>query len=717
MTITPGTTPGWTATPVPPAQGLSTDTGYTEQPIARWEDVNFVTYSSSTKTVALMALHGCGVQFGDEGIAKIEFIANNGPVATVTAPSINPATGRWDWWANLAPMATDGPVEIRAIIYPHAGIPRVLQGSYVSSVAASGVVLPGSDQSLVLKSNAQGTLAKPTLWVSTTGSDSTGNGTQAKPYATIQKAVETGYANAADYGTIYLTAGTYVMYRSALGSTQNSTGWLTIMPAPGVTRDQVIFTDGTGPAASTATRTKLLHIENVTLSRQASATGIPLFRGPSTSTKTNLWFDGCKMIGTDTTTIYSDSTAVLNSAGGENVTAITNSAEYRTYWQFWDQGPRAGIVIGVDTFDTGADCYTNDPFVRDFVTTRMVQNPGDHPDLWQSYSAGSNRIMMDGKAVECQAQLYFMDSMSSLLVNNTEIAFVNIALKRIDGTVLLSHGPGPSKHVIMWNNELINQGFLLNDTSTTGVSLNPLYSCHGCIWNSVSFQANDSGHTTAYVNAQPGFKWSDNFYQNTSWTPGTGALTGDPGYTDVPNGNYRPTKAGTTTRTVRWDINQSPRAATTLRGAYAAASENTSSIDFITWEKGFFTPAQMADPNTTGPNAKPQKDGISNVLKFLCDINPTQPMSETDKAALPKTARTDISGTNYLTLNYRQKPSVTGLTVNIQTSTDLQTWSTVTPDITQNGIPDPTTGDPTIIVGVKTGGVANQYIRLSVTVQ
>ena len=119
---------------------------------------------------------------------------------------------------------------------------------------------------------------------------------------------------------------------------------------------------------------------------------------------------------------------------------------------------------------------------------------------------------------------------------------------------------------------------------------------------------------------------------------------------------------------------------------------------------------------TSDPTDTPQNDGVPNLLKYLFDLNPTVSMSATDRAALPAPAKTTIGGSQYLTLTYRQNAAMTGITVNVQTSPDLKTWTTVTPDFTNNLGSDPTIpGDSDIQVEVNTAGANKKFIRLSVT--
>ena len=138
---------------------------------------------------------------------------------------------------------------------------------------------------------------------------------------------------------------------------------------------------------------------------------------------------------------------------------------------------------------------------------------------------------------------------------------------------------------------------------------------------------------------------------------------------------------------------------------------------FTGWEtaKGISSPA----------TATPQNDGVSNLFKYLYDINPSVPMSAADRAALPVTDVTTSGGKSYLTLTYRQNPLVTGITVNVQTSPDLQTWTTLTQTqtpppttstyIVQQVSTDSDTGDPMMQVQIPVSSEGRQFIRLNIT--
>jgi hypothetical protein len=139
---------------------------------------------------------------------------------------------------------------------------------------------------------------------------------------------------------------------------------------------------------------------------------------------------------------------------------------------------------------------------------------------------------------------------------------------------------------------------------------------------------------------------------------------------------------------------------------------------FSSWQSTFFTTQQLTETTVSGASATPQNDGIPNLLKYLYDIDPSGPMSATDRAALPTvgTDTTTTPHTEYLTLTYRQYALETGIMINVQSSTNLQAWTTVTPDLSRQIGNDPSTGDPIMEVGVIVPtNVTKQFIRLDVT--
>ncbi len=138
------------------------------------------------------------------------------------------------------------------------------------------------------------------------------------------------------------------------------------------------------------------------------------------------------------------------------------------------------------------------------------------------------------------------------------------------------------------------------------------------------------------------------------------------------------------------------------------------SENYAAWEAQYFSAAQQSAPAVSGPAAAPQGDGVSNLLKYVFNIDPARTMTAADRAALPTVGTASSNGTRYLTLTYRRYALLTGVSVNVQTSPDLVTWTTVAnPTVLASGS-DAHTGDPIMQVGVPLNG-SREFIRLSVS--
>ncbi len=129
---------------------------------------------------------------------------------------------------------------------------------------------------------------------------------------------------------------------------------------------------------------------------------------------------------------------------------------------------------------------------------------------------------------------------------------------------------------------------------------------------------------------------------------------------------------------------------------------------FSDWETAHHFNGALADV--------PEKDGVPNLLKYVYDIDPTTTMTSAARAALPTVGMTTANGNTYLTLIYRQYAALSGVTVNVETSSDLNSWTIKNPpDLARQIGVDATTGDPVMQVGVQTNGTTNHFIRIRVT--
>jgi len=153
--------------------------------------------------VGVVAFHETGVD--------VEFRVNGGDPITVADPTWNNRTGVYEYWFELDPADyPDGPVVLSATAIPEGAGHQARVLDDVTLYANSGGTV-GSNQ---------------VLWVAPNGSDSSGNGSEGAPFATIKKAVTT----IGDGGTIYLKAGNYILENMNGGS---FTYWTTVAAPPG----------------------------------------------------------------------------------------------------------------------------------------------------------------------------------------------------------------------------------------------------------------------------------------------------------------------------------------------------------------------------------------------------------------------------------------------------------------------------------------------------
>lgn len=114
------------------------------------------------------------------------------------------------------------------------------------------------------------------VYVSTTGNDTTGDGSSGNPYATISKGINNG-------NIVYLQAGTH----AAVGATHtqlNNSSWIVVQPAPGLTsNDCTVQIDATNRSS----RTKRLCYRGLTVTKLSTAS---FLTGDDVNT---LWYDQC----------------------------------------------------------------------------------------------------------------------------------------------------------------------------------------------------------------------------------------------------------------------------------------------------------------------------------------------------------------------------------------------------------------------------------------
>lgn len=495
-------------TPQPAAVGSAGSPGYDAKSIARWDVTPYQEVSGEFE-IGVVAFHR-------KGINRVEFSLEGGPWLPVTEMTENERTGVWEYWTTVnANELPDGPIEIRAVAFPNVGEPRVLEP-------------------LFLNANAHGTWGRGEVWVSSmTGSDSSGNGTEASPFKTIWKAMQSfGSGANIDGLRVNLMEGSHVFSGSTNPYPVTADGWVTITSAPGADPQNVRLV---GDATPTNSRMRVgrIHLQNLTLDQRS---GWPL--GSFNTLNPMLWLDGVNAIGqgqfTNTKPFhYANWTAAY-------VTDCQIS-EYK------DGCLGAKIARNVEMLRIGSDAFTNSSLVINSSVRDMPGSPelGWHPDVYQFFGvageARENVIVYGLRAYDVWGQGIFAKDLASL----KDIAFVNVLVERI---VTEQYGPNdptysqwlvePTDHLLLWHVTLVNQEFRWAKDGVKNVSV--LGSCFEA-FRGVGEMLSLNGSTAGF---EAMGDWRSNHYTLGSGygvlTPGVDVTSGNPMFENMAEDNFRP---------------------------------------------------------------------------------------------------------------------------------------------------------------------------------
>ncbi len=248
--------------PTPQPDHVGSGPGSDAKAIARWDVVPYQTFDGDFN-VGVVAFH-------INGIDRVEFSVNGGPWLAVRELSNNPQVNVWEYWATVRASAfVDGQIEIRAIAWPVAGTPRLLDALY-------------------LYANAQHTLPTAEIYVSKTGSDAAGTGSETSPFLTVKKALETAGTNLPSYdgSTIVLMEPGYWTIGTPAFQVLNNR-WLTIRPRPGLTAQDITIRPDT-EWTSISPNTRFLRFVDVAFDFSWIS---QLYKGDAFS----FWIDGCRL--------------------------------------------------------------------------------------------------------------------------------------------------------------------------------------------------------------------------------------------------------------------------------------------------------------------------------------------------------------------------------------------------------------------------------------
>ena len=150
-----------------------------------------------------------------------------------------------------------------------------------------------------------------------------------------------------------------------------------------------------------------------------------------------------------------------------------------------------------------------------------------------------------------------------------------------------------------------------------------------------------------------------------------------------------------------------------LRAALLTLTVDPVSSGYATWSAGISWGG--ADPSA---EADPNGDGINNLLAYALDLPPVAPVPSGDR--LRTEIDTATANGPWLSLTYRQKSAATDLTYQVETSSNISTWSPLAIDgvtaVSEVVHPDPD-GDGSAVlrrVRLKLANNESRFLRLKV---
>jgi len=455
--------------PAPAAEAKATKV------IAAWDVVPYQIIDKSF-TVGVVAFHETSVM--------VEFtVTQNGEevneyAAMVKEPRLNERVNVWEFCIPLDPAKlADGPFEV------HARAASPVKGHVVTDLK----LLP-------LYANSKGTLdLGHTVWADCNAGDGeAGDGTDARPFKTISRAVKA----AGDGGTVYLKAGKDYSAQKIGGGLKRSY-WTTITAAPGVARDQVEI----GPGRTGCDK---LRFRNVTLYADPPTRKYNTILAGENG-RTIVWVDDCKLYNRKGRWGGGG-----NAFGNRYVGYVTGGITTEM-----DNGPGGVLVRNHKIIKITSDALTSartaiNCEVRDIDPGKT----GAHPDWHQSYTGGKDKyktcILYNCSGLACQSQGFFGHNLK-------DSAFVNCIFHKLPGHALSQYS-GHMDHVLWLHCTVPNQSWLWRGT----LHGDNCYVLNGLFAN---MQEAQGGNTS-------GFTISHNHFLNPDRALGEDRTTGDPQFAD-----------------------------------------------------------------------------------------------------------------------------------------------------------------------------------------
>ena len=222
------------------------------QAIARWDVVPYQRFGGSSDMVGNLFNLGI-VAFHKVGINRLEFSLNGGPFLAVSEMTLNSRTDVYEYTVGVnASSVTDQMIEVRAIIYPFEGKPRVLSGAIDGTKLYDNI--PGTERitigehSMFLYTNSNDTYTNSaTLYVQPSNQQPVTDGSRDNPHRTIRQAFETMASDPARYEgstIVLLEEGHYGVTNMRSGTLSGFEHWVTITSDPSINGKKVFLTYG-----------------------------------------------------------------------------------------------------------------------------------------------------------------------------------------------------------------------------------------------------------------------------------------------------------------------------------------------------------------------------------------------------------------------------------------------------------------------------------------
>jgi hypothetical protein len=376
----------------------------------------------------------------------VEFSVDNGPWVAATSRRVNPQTNVDEFYATLKIADfNDGLHEIRARVLPVHGVARLLAGP-ISGNTSTG------NHSMFVSTNRDGTLPTKTVWVSNSGSDADGDGSESNPYQTL---VYAGHVLAnkvaggdAGGGTVYLKAGSYNLGTYSYGKRFSSPNrYVTLTPGPGVNKTDVLIVS----SSQDGLRTDLVHFKNLMI-KPGVGVQYPI---RNTNGSGIAWFDNCHFEAQNF-----DDTSTVNWYLGWAMRLFTECTVY-----YVRSTPFNGYMVRNSTIEFVADDAFKNIFVILNCTAKNISDfgSGSHPDVWQVWNTNA---MVENCFVQNLTATDAIDG-QGLFFHGFTLQFLDCAFRDVTidntnngagGVYVNLHMHRPVKHLLIRNATLVGGG-------------------------------------------------------------------------------------------------------------------------------------------------------------------------------------------------------------------------------------------------------------------